>query len=115
VTGNRAKRDGHHTAQRSPALSSSHDEAIAASNTWRETMTKTKKIFTGTLAAVALAVVSLSAGSTAAEAKHKHYWHKNYGFYAVAPFVAYGVYSAYRYNNCGWTWNQWGKQVYVCY
>jgi hypothetical protein len=79
-------------------------------------MTKTKKIVTGTVAAVALAVAGLSAaGSTPAEAKHKHHWHKNYGFYAVAPFIAYGVYSAYRYNNCGWTWNQWGRQVYVCY
>ncbi len=80
-------------------------------------MTKTKKIVTGAVAAVALAVAGLSAaGSTPAEAKHwhKHHWHKNYGFYAVAPFIGYGVYSAYQYNNCGWAW-KWGKQVYVCY
>ncbi len=76
-------------------------------------MTKTKKILSGTLAAVAIAVASLSVGSTAAEAKHKHYWHKHYGFYAVAPFIAYGAYSAY--SNCGWAWNKWGRQVYVCY
>jgi hypothetical protein len=78
-------------------------------------MTKTKKLMTGTVAAVALAVASLSVGSTAAEAKHKHHHHKHYGYYAIAPLVAYGVYSAYQYNNCGWTWNKWGKQVYVCY
>jgi len=78
-------------------------------------MTKTKKFVAGAAAAVALAVVSLSAGTTAAEAgwKHKHHWHKHYGFYvpfAVAAPLAYGY-----YNNCGWTWNKWGKQVYVCY
>ncbi len=78
-------------------------------------MTKTKKLLAGTAAAVALAVVSLSAGTTAAEAgwKHKHHWHKHYGYYvpfAVAAPLAYSY-----YNNCGWTWNKWGKQVYVCY
>jgi hypothetical protein len=79
-------------------------------------MTTMKKILTGTAAAVALAVVSLSAGTTAAEAgwKHKHHWHKHYhGFYyapyAVAPLAYYG------YNNCGWKWNKWGHKVYVCY
>ena len=80
-------------------------------------MTKTKKFLAGTAAAVALAVVSLSAGTTAAEAgwKHKKHWHKHYGFYAVSPFIAYGAYNAYAYNNCGWTWNKWGHKVYVCY
>ena len=76
-------------------------------------MTKTKKFLGGAVAAVALAVISLSAGTTAAEAgwKHKHHWHKHYyGFYTVAPLAYYGY-----YNNCGWTWNKWGKQVYVCY
>jgi hypothetical protein len=81
-------------------------------------MTKTKKIVTGTVAAVALAVAGLSAaGSTPAEAgwKHKHKWHNHYyGFYTVAPLAYYGYYNNY-YNNCGWTWNKWGKQVYVCY
>ncbi len=79
-------------------------------------MTKTKKIVTGAVAAVALAVAGLSAaGSTPAEAKHKHHWHKHhYGYYvpyAVAPLAYYG----YRYNSCGWTWNKWGKKIYVCY
>ena len=78
-------------------------------------MTKTKKIVTGAVAAVALAVAGLSAaGSTPAEAK-KHWHNKHYGYYAIAPLVAYGVYSAYQYNNCGWTWNRWGHRVYVCY
>jgi hypothetical protein len=79
-------------------------------------MTKTKKILSGAAAAVALAVMTLSAGTTAAEAgwKHKHHWHNKhiYGFYTVAPLAYYGY---YNYNNCGWTWNKWGKQVYVCY
>jgi hypothetical protein len=75
-------------------------------------MTKTKKFVTGAVAAVALAVAGLSAaGSTPAEAGHKHYWKKHYfGFYAVAPLAYYG-----HYNNCGWTWNKWGHKVYVCY
>lgn len=75
-------------------------------------MTKTKKIVTGTVAAVALAVAGLSAaGSTPAEAKKYHHWNKHYyGFYAVAPLAYYGY-----YNNCGWTWNKWGHKVYVCY
>ena len=78
-------------------------------------MTKTKKILTGTAAAIALAVVSLSAGTTAAEAgwKHKHHhWHGYYGYYAIAPLAVYGAYNAY--NNCGWTWTKFGKQ-YVCF
>lgn len=77
-------------------------------------MTKTKKILTGVAAALTLAVAGLSVGSTAAEAKHKHHWHKHYGFYAIAPLAAYGIYSAYQYNNCGWAWTKYGK-TYVCY
>lgn len=77
-------------------------------------MTKMKKILTGVAAAVTLTIAALSVGTTAAEAgwKHKHHWHKHnhYGFYTVAPLAYYGY-----YQNCGWTWNKWGKQVYVCY
>jgi len=90
----------------------SHDEAIVASRNEEREMTKTKKILTGAAAAVALAVVSLSAGTTAAEAgwKHKHHHYKHfYGVYTVAPLAYYGY-----YNNCGWTWTKFGKQ-YVCF
>ncbi|MBY0532527.1 MAG: hypothetical protein K2P86_11215 [Xanthobacteraceae bacterium] len=77
-------------------------------------MTNTKKIVTGAVAAIALAVAGLSAaGSTSAEAgwKHKHHWNKHYyGFHTVAPLAYYGY-----HNNCGWRLNHWGHKVYVCF
>jgi hypothetical protein len=73
-------------------------------------MTKTKKILTGAAAAVALTVVSLSAGTTSAEAgwKHKH-WH----FYSYYNPYVYGFYGP-AYPSCFVKWTKWGKS-YVCY
>jgi hypothetical protein len=76
-------------------------------------MTKTKKIVTGAVAAVALAFAGLSiAGSTPAEAGHKHHWHGKYFFYS--PYVV-APYAFYQPHGCFWKWTKWGSKVYVCY